>query len=137
MLLLGLFAFAVINAGLILPILNDANQSIGDDPSLTYYSNELNKSLYNSQTVANTTETAVGTSPVTLTSGFPVFDAVFGIWKTIKVIPIQIWNLTKGLVFEKMFGGNEYAVIFTVIGAILLLTFMFAVWKWVSTGESG
>jgi len=137
LLLAGLFAFALINAGLLISINNGANQSIGDDPAISSYSESLEETLLEANENANATETAFGSSPITLTTGSLVFDAVGGIWKTMKEVPVTVYNLTFGLIATKIFGDESYGVVFGVIGAILMMTIIFGIWKWVTTGESG
>lgn len=137
LLVLGLFGVAIITAGIRLASVNGANQSIGDDLSLAAYSSSLNQSLkdaYDSSVAANA---AVSNSSITLTSTLPFIDAIGGIWKTLKSAPIAIWNLTFGIVFQNILGDNSYAIVIGVIGAILLMTIVFAVWKLISSGESG
>lgn len=137
LLILGLFGVAIITAGIQIASVNGANQSIGDDVSLAVYASSLNESLedaYDSSIAANA---AVSNSSITLTSALPFIDAIGGIWKTLKTAPIAIWNLTFGVVFQNILGGNSYAIVIGVLGAILLMTIVFAVWKLISSGESG
>jgi len=137
LLLVGLFAICMITAGIQIATVNNANQSIGDDAVLAAYASSMNSSLEATVSAANTTEDAISSSPITLTSGFPVFDSITGVWKTLKVIPVTIYNLTFGLVFGRLLGGGVAAIVVGVIGSILTITIILSVWKMVSTGESG
>lgn len=136
LLLAGLFMISIITGGITLAYANNANQSIGDDPAIIAYATSLNETLGESITNANSGEEAISSSPITLTSSIPFYDAITGIWKTLKTVPITIWNLTVGLLITRVLGNNFYIVL-GVIGAILTITIIFAVWKFVSQGESG
>lgn len=136
-LVVGLFAFAMINGALLLESNNNATQSIGDDPTIASYKSSLESTLEDSSTNANSAETAIGDSPVTLTTGNIIFDAIGGIWKTLKVIPTTVYNLTIGLAMTKIFGSNSFGIVFGVIASILTITLIFGVWRMVTSGDSG
>lgn len=136
-LVFGLFAIALITGGIQLAQQEGASQSIADSPSISSYAIELNSSLGNMSTIANSTETSFSNSPINYLSGFPVFEAITSIWRTLKVVPLTIYNLTIGVLFESSLGGEAFAIVLGVLGAILTITIIFAVWKMVSTGEGG
>jgi len=135
-LLAGLFIISIINGGILLGYNNNAPQNIADDPSINAYAIALNNTLDNAYTDAVAVDSAVNQSAITLTTGFPVFDAIFGIWKIIKVVPITIYNLTFGLLFEKVFGNEAYGIVFGVISAILIISVIYAVYRVLTTGEA-
>lgn len=137
LLLVGLFAMALISGGVMLAQKNGAGQSIADDPNIMAYAENLNKTLGNAHSDALSADEAIGSSPVTLTSGFPVFDAISGVWKTIKTVPVTVFNLTFNLLQEHILGSQAFSIVLGVIGAILTITIIFAVWKMVATGEGG
>lgn len=134
LLLVGLLIIAMITMGLNIAS-NNPSQSIGNDPTLSAYANSLNATLYNATDDASASEQAITNSSITLTSGFPVFDSISGVWKTIKKVPVAVFNLTIGLVRTRL--GSSFWVVLGVIGAILTITILLAVWKLVSTGEGG
>ena len=136
-LLLGVFMVALINGGILLATQHSANQSIGDDSMLTDYRDSLNNTLAESYNDAQEIEGAMNKSEVTLTTGIPVINAITGVWKTIKVVPMTIYNLASGLVFSRILGSYTFAIILSVISAIVIITILFAVWKFVSTGDAG
>lgn len=37
----------------------------------------------------------------------------------------------------KIFGSEQFGIVFGVIGAILIITIILGVWKMISSGESG
>lgn len=138
LLLFGLFAIAIINGALLLSVFNSPNQTIANDPALIEYSNALNSTLASSYADANASETAIGTSPVTLSSNSGIiFDAIAGVWKTMKKAPVAIYNLTLGLIFAKIFADSQFAIVFAILGAILLIVIVFAVVELTSTGQGG
>jgi hypothetical protein len=136
-LILGLFAIALISGGIRLAAVNNAPQSIGDDAALQSYAGSLNSSLGQAYTAANDAEKAINQSAITLTTGFPALDAVFGIWKTIKTVPITIYNLTIGLLFGRLLGSDSYAIVLGVLSSILIIGIIYAVYKVITTGEGG
>lgn len=133
-LLTGLFAYAVISAGILIGLNNYSSQNIGDDPSLLSYMSSINESLDQAHSTANASESSFGNSPISLTS-VVFIDAIGGIWKTLKVIPMTIWNLTGGMVTKFIAPSQQFAIVFGVIGAILIITIIFGVWRVISKGE--
>lgn len=137
LLLVGLFAIAVINGALLLSINNNSPNSIGNDPAIASYKESLEQSLEQAKTSADASEDAIGTSPITLTTGTLVFDAIGGVWKSMKEVPIMVYNLTFGLAAQKLFGDASFGIVLAIISAIVTITIIFGVWKWVTTGEGG
>lgn len=137
LLLAGLFAAAIINAGLLVAINNGSSQSIGDDPAIASYKQALESSLMNASRDANTSETNLGTSPVSLTIGGSVFDALGGMWKTMKEVPVTVYNLTFGLLATKLFGDPSYGIVLGVIAAIITITIIIGVVRLVASGDGG
>jgi hypothetical protein len=136
-LLAGLFAIALITGGIWIADLNNPDQSIGQDATLRTFASSLNQTLGQAHTDANSSYTAIKASPITLTTGFVVLDAIGGVWKTITIIPVAIYNLTIGLLIANVFSNPAFMVIFGVLSAIVILTIIFAVVKWLSQGEGG
>jgi hypothetical protein len=135
LLLVGLFAISMINGGIILAQLNNANNSIADHPALNLFASNLNQSLEGAYENANSSQEAISSSPITLTTGFPVFDAISGIWKTLIVIPMTLYNLIVNFVLSTFLSPTE-AIVLSVIGAVIIITVIFGVWKLVATGQS-
>lgn len=133
-LLVGLFAFAMISGGIMLANTNNAAQNIGDDPALSSYRDSLETALGEAHEGANASVEAIGQSPITLVTGTFIFDAIGGVWKTLKVVPVTVYNLTFGLVMGKIF-GETFEVVFGVIAAILIMLIIFGVWKWIISGQ--
>ena len=135
MLLVGLFAFALISSGIIIGDKNNG-QSIGDIPTISKFRTDIQVNLSEAYNTANSSETSFGSSPISLTS-IVFVDALGGIWKTLKSIPLAIWNLIMSLVSGSIAPASEYGVVFGVIGAIIIITIIFGVWKMISTGDGG
>lgn len=135
LLLAGLFAYALINAGLLIAINNNPSQTIGNDESLSDYKDSLESNLQESYANSNSSEESFSKSPLSL-SNIIVVDAIGGVWKSIKIIPVAIYNLTIGILIQKLFSSQEFSIALSVIGAILIITFVLLAWKLLSTGES-
>lgn len=133
-LLTGLFAFALISGGIMLAENNAAPQSIGDDPALSSYKTSLEDTLEQAHTDANASIESLGKSPISVISGFAIFDAVYSVWKTLKVVPVTIFNLTIGLAQEELLGPSFYIVI-GIISTILLILIIFGVIKMIISGQ--
>lgn len=137
LILTGLVAIGVINFGIMLANTNQASQSIADNSQLASYANDLNDSLTDAYSDAEEANTAISNSSLTLTSGFPIVEAIGGIWKTMKAVPKTIWDLTIALLNSSILGSPALSIFIGGLGAILIITIVLAVWKLISTGESG
>lgn len=133
-LLAGLFIFSIITGMIMLGNNNNASQNIGDDPILTAYKDDIEDTLNTAQTNSNSSLEALGDSPVTVIPGSFVIDAIAGIWKTLKVVPVTIYNLTAGLFKVKIF-GDGFNVVIGILSAILIMIIIFGVIKLVSQGQ--
>ena len=134
LLLAGLFMIAMINFGLQLSTDNGSNQSIGDDPALIQYSTALEGNLSEAQANANSAETAASNSSVSLTGTLPFIESSPNVLKTVRTIPITIWNLTFGLFLDKIFGGSSGYLVVGIIGACLTIVLVLLFLKFISTG---
>ena len=132
--LAGLFSVAMIKGGIEMANLNNPNQTIANYPALSSLLTDLNNSLEDSYSNANSSLEAISSSPVTLTTGFPVFDAITGIWKTLIIIPMAIYNLLTDFLFN-IFLGSAQNIVLGVIATIVIVTVIFAVWRFVATGQ--
>lgn len=137
LLLLGLFAMAIVTGGIMLAEQNGVNQSIADDPAITEYYSSLNETLADTYTDASNSDAAFSNSSISTSIGIPFIDSIWGIWKTLKEVPVTIYNLTIGLLISKVLGDVAGAIVLSVLSAILIITVIFAIVKLVSQGESG
>lgn len=137
LLLVSLFAVAIITAGVMIAIQNGASNSITDDSAFSNLKDNLISSLEENSENTEAVNTAFQNSSVTLTSGIPFVDAIYGTWKVIKSAPSTMYNLIVGVIFSKILGGDATYIIISVISAILIITIIFAVIKLISTGEGG
>lgn len=135
LLVIGLFAMGIISFGIRLAEINEAPQSIGDDPSISRFRSQLNESLAQANEDAIAGQQAIEESPTTINLGLYIIDAIGGVWKTLISVPITLYNLTVGFLFENVFAGNSFAIALGIIGAIIGISVILAVWKLVSTGE--
>lgn len=134
MLLAGLFIISMISGGILLQSNNNSPQNIGNDPALASYKSSLEASLETAQSNNNASLEALGESPVSVIPGAFIIDAIAGVWKTLKVVPVTIYNLTFGLLKVKLL-GTTYNIVLGVISAILTMAIIFGVIKLVSTGQ--
>lgn len=135
LLLFGLFVIALINVGVYLAAQNGANQSILDDDSLASYKSSLQENLTQSYSDISSSNTVLENSSITTTTSIPFFSSTQGIWKTVKTIPITVYNLTIGLAMKKIFGDSA-GLVTAVISAIMIIIILFGVVAWIATGVS-
>lgn len=91
-------------------------------------------------TYAETTKEAGASfenSTISLTSGIPFIDSIYGVWKVLISTPKLMYNLITEVMFNTLLGDEASKIVFAVIGAILVITIIFAVVKLISTGDSG
>lgn len=132
--LAGLFAFALITGGIMVGTTNNANQNIGDSEALSSYKNNLETALLQSEINANSSIEAIGESPITEIQGSFIFDAISGVWKNLKTIPVTIYNLTFGEAKTHIF-GETFNPVFAIVGAILIMLIIFGVIKMITSGQ--
>lgn len=136
-LLVTLFVIALIMGGIMMSTQNDAPQSIEND---TIYAG-LKDSLIGNVTQADAdTRGASGSfenSSVSLTSGIPFINSIYGTWKVIKTAPLIMYNMIVGVIFHTLLGDTTTAIVTAVLSIILLITIIFAIVKLVSTGDGG
>jgi hypothetical protein len=137
LLLFGLLAAAVINAGIMIANSNDADESIANNTAINDYSTDLTESLEGAGGEGTTAYDSFSNSTISLTGGIVFLDAIGGLWKTLINVPRTVFILTRSLVSSTILESNGFLVIFGVITLIILLSIILAVWKLVSTGESG
>lgn len=134
--LIGLFAFALLSFGIGLAADNNANQSISDDPRINTFQENVSNQLgsYNTQVqgsseVFSEDTPTVGGESLQLTS-------VSKIWSSIVSIPKAVYSLTIGLILDKIFGGtgSSFAIVFTVISSILVVLIILFSWAWIRGG---
>lgn len=137
LLIFSLIAIGTINIGLRLASENNVNQSISDNPAISSYANSLNTTLEGASETSTALETAFTNSTISVSGGILFLDALGGLWKSMKSIPITIYNLTIGIIKNQLLGDTAFYIIFGTIGLIVIISLIFAVWKLLSQGESG
>jgi hypothetical protein len=135
--LVGLFSIALISAGVLIAANNSPNQTIANNPALTQYATSITPQISNAYVNGNSSKNSLGTTTISTGVGGIILDAISGIWKGLEFGPIAIYNLVIGLIIGTIFTGAEYVVVFTALGAIIILGGILAVWKLVWTGQSG
>lgn len=136
-LLLGLLAMAVINAGILIAHDNNSKNSIANDTDINNYASSLQNSLANASETADKTDESFRNSTISTSGGVVFVDAIGGLWTTLIEVPSMIMKLTTNLVKGKILGDTAFYAVIGVISAILVITLILAVWKLVGTGEGG
>lgn len=134
LILTGLFAFALMSAGYLVGFNNHANRTILDDVAFSDFKTQLEGNLSSAYTDANSSLENLGDSPISGVLGATIFDSIGGVWKTIKVVPVAIFNLVVGTVKERIF-GEGYGVVFLTVSAIIIILILLAVVKFVISGQ--
>lgn len=136
--LIGLFAIAMINVVYFIQVDNDADETIlSSQYGLDIYKENLTSSINYAYDESQNAENSTSRSQVSASYGSPFLESINGIWKTIKVYPVTIYQLTIGFASRELFNGPEGYVITTTLAIILSITIIFAVWKMISTGDGG
>lgn len=135
LILVGLFAIAILNAGILISEQNGFAGSIADDSSIAGYKETVIGNLTDVSSSTSASDSVLSNSTITTTTSTPFVDSISGIWKSVRVIPVAIWNTTFGLVAQKLLGGDS-VIVLSVIGAILGLIIIFAVIRFIATGDS-
>lgn len=134
---IGLFAVAIITAGIMIAVQNNAKESISNDTVLYSLATSLSGNLSNNYEQVKQSEQSFENSSVTLTSGIPFIDSIYGAWKVIKSTPMLVYNLIVNVIFLRILGDSATFVIISVISTILIISIIFAIVKLISTGEGG
>jgi hypothetical protein len=137
LLMFGLLAFSVITGGILIASENNANQSIGDNTALKDYASSLNSNLSTTQDTASSADASFQNSTVTLAGGWVFLDVLGGLWKTLKTAPMAVYSLSANVIRTQLLGDTVFNVVFGVIGFIIVITLIFAVWKLLRVGEGG
>lgn len=135
MLIMGLFIVALVNFGDRLAIVNNAQDNIRDSPIISKILTNTTSSLITAQSDAESANTAFSNSPITLTST-PFVNAIGSIWKTMKIVPIAIWNAIFEGTSSALGLSGPFAVVFTILAGIFIIGIVLAAWQTIATGKS-
>lgn len=133
MLLLGVLAIAMFSTASYLTIINHSTQDITSEPSVAEYVGNISSTLEEAANTANESETALGQKQ-TFSYGQIIFDSMGTMWTQLKGAPVVLFNLTFGLIKDKILGQDTFYLVLGTIGTILTITIIFLVYKWVRTG---
>lgn len=132
-----LFIIAVISGGIYMAEQNGASENIGNDSAFSSLRNDLIDKTQDNYDSSLAAMNSLENSSISLTSGIPFLDSIYGGWKVIKATPMIMYNLITASLFERLLGSQTSAIIIGIISAILIITIIFAVIKLVSTGDGG
>ena len=137
LILVGLFLTAMVNFGVGIVGLNEGNnQSIGDDPRIS----KLITNLSTAQSgLDESTNAQLGNfeqeNPVD-SFGELIFFTITKAGTTFTGVIKTFWAISGGLIFDVIFGGSPaFAVVFSMLGTILLVTIIFLLWRTYKAGE--
>ncbi len=131
---LTIFVFAFLNFGIQLASDNEASQSISDDPTISTYKDNLESNLGSLPAQTNASQKAFWDSIPILSQAIQI-ASVPAVVSGLISIPYTMYQLTVGLVFDKLFGGSEFGLIFGVLGSIIALLIILYSWKVIRTGD--
>ena len=136
LLLMGLFVLAIITFGVNFGIENEANQSIIDDPQLLQARSELmgNFTSYGAE-VSQASNAFGNTTPIVNTGGINILP-ITDTWKKFTSIPVNLYDISVGFVFSKLFGDEIANIMFYVVSAIVTILIILAAWATIRTGSS-
>ena len=125
-LLVGLFAFALINFSTQFSYDNNLNQSILNAPSFSSLNDDLEESLSSSQTVAETQREGFETETQSEQSGFLSLGSIRDAGKAFTGTTVVMLNILTGGFLSEL---GIPTVIFTILGSILLISLVFLGWR--------
>lgn len=136
LLVTGLFMMALLIGGAQMATNISGSQSINTQPQIAKLTANLTTQLDSAYGTANATEEAVSKSKTTITQGTVFLDAMAGVWTTMKVVPIAVYNAVSLFLNTTLLSGNPmYLIIGGVISAILIFMFVLYAWKVIRTGD--
>lgn len=136
LLLVGLVVFSLIAGIALYAEQNDAT-TILSDPTLNNTENLLESNLSSYYSTVSQDEAAFSNSTINTNTNNIYVDAIGGIWKTMRVVPVAVYDLTLGFLFREFLSDNQKAIVISIISAILLISIIFAVWRLLATGDGG
>jgi len=134
-LLIGLFAFCMITFGGLFASNNSLNTSISNDAYIKPYFNSINHSLATSSESVNKTGDAImaegSDSKSDFTSAGFVFRSILSAGSTFLNMGVGMFKSTTEMAATALgMNSGAGAIIFGVISAIILIVFIFGIWKW-------
>ena len=133
-LVIGLFAFAMFSFASQFQDANEGASTILDNPSINESFGELQADLQGADNEANS-QLGVLNGTVVEDSEFNVlFLSIGSIWKVLIGTSVGVYNIVFGIIFDTLL-GNSFSAVIGVIGAIISITIISYVWKWVRTGD--
>lgn len=135
LILIGLFAVALIAFAIRYETVNDSSVKIQDDPAIATFKNSLDEQLDAFTDDVNDSDTSFRQSTPEAIGDSILVLSVASIWKTLVTVPKEVYQLTAGLLFDKIFGDAGFYIFFTTIGVLLTVTIIFYAWRFIKSGE--
>ena len=130
--LVGLFAFAMINFGVQLSLENDSNQSILENSAINRSYHRLESNLTELRDEAQTQKEGFEGEDPKLEGGSLLFKSIVGAGKTFSSTITSVWIIISDVAYN-VFGINE--IILGVLASILLVTIIFLAWRAYKAGS--
>lgn len=132
---IGLFVFAMISFGIGIATLNNG-QSITQDPRINASYGDYATELSQVQSTAENQRDKFDSESPTLSFGEILFESIVGVGRTFTSSIVGFMDITFGLVFETIFGGDKaFAVVIGTIIGIVLISIVFLLWRVYKAGE--
>lgn len=123
--ILGIFSLAVFAFIITLQINNESETNLGDDPKLNASYNQISNNINEYSSQANTQYTLFGSEKPTTTFGTFLFFSIISAGKIFGSLILGTFNTL--IVLPVVFLGFPLPII-SLIGAILIISIIFALW---------
>lgn len=135
-LIIGLFTTCILAFGIELGNLNDANQSISNDPRFSAFNSSLSRNLTDIQEKGESSRLAFESENPILAFGEFIFQSIIAVGKTFTSGVFGFANLLIGIIFNVLFGGDPaFAVITGTLLTIMTIMIIFLLWKTYRSGD--
>lgn len=137
-LLAGLFMVSMINFAVLFQEENGANTTILSNQLINDSYNNLNTQLGGAQSqYRNQSDIFAETEPQENQESLLVVS-IAGAWNVFSSIPVAVYDLTVGLLFDSLLGNdsnNGFGILLGTFGAIITLSIVLYAWKLIRTGD--
>ena len=135
MLLVGIFAFAIINFNVQLIELNGGNTSLLDNPTLNTTYQELRANLSLSQGTFQEQSNILAKTPVSGTFTI-LLDSLQGAWTVFIKVPTALFTSLFSLINIELFGGDVlFNVVLVTVSAMFIAVIILYVIKFLRIGD--
>jgi len=135
-LLIGLFTFALMFFAIEQGQNVNAPLNINEDPRINKAFGNLSQQLNTTQTRSESQLESFQTENPILSFGTLVVFAIVSIGKVLTDMVTGFYNITFGLIFDVLFGGDPtFGIVIGVVVSILIVSIVFLLWRVLKAGE--